>query len=74
LDRPEGSPTAEQPEPPYSCNCIVTWNFFHKAAMFAPKKPDKEVALKELRKHLIVLAGWVALVRATPFVLQYLNK
>jgi hypothetical protein len=38
--------------------------------MFAPKRPDKAVAHKELRKHLLTLGIFCLAVRATPYLLQ----
>ncbi|GFY89966.1 Mitochondrial import receptor subunit like [Actinidia chinensis var. chinensis] len=42
------------------------------ASMF-PRKPDKEVALKQLRTHVAMFGLWVAVVRATPYVLHYFS-
>ena len=33
------------------------------ASMFAPRKPEKQVAYKELRQHLLVLGVWCLAVR-----------
>ncbi|XP_019056284.1 PREDICTED: mitochondrial import receptor subunit TOM6 homolog [Tarenaya hassleriana] len=37
------------------------------------RKPDKAVALKQLRTHVALFAGWVVVVRAAPYVLAYLS-
>lgn len=42
------------------------------AGMFA-RKPDKAVALKQLRTHAIMFGAWVAVVRVTPYILHYLS-
>ncbi|KAL7263735.1 hypothetical protein ACSBR1_001815 [Camellia fascicularis] len=40
--------------------------------MFA-RKPDKEVALKQLRSHVAMFGVWIAVVRITPYVLHYFS-
>ncbi|CAL5385713.1 unnamed protein product [Camellia sinensis] len=40
--------------------------------MFA-RKPDKEVALKQLRSHVAMFGVWVTVVRITPYVLHYFS-
>lgn len=42
--------------------------------MFAPKRPDKAVAYKELRKHLFALGVFCLAVRATPYLLQAVHN
>ncbi len=42
------------------------------AGMF-PRKPDKAVALKQLRTHAIMFGAWVAAVRITPYILHYFS-
>ncbi|KAF6155765.1 hypothetical protein GIB67_007412 [Kingdonia uniflora] len=37
-----------------------------------PRRPDKEVALKQLRSHVTMFGIWVAAVRVTPYILHYL--
>ncbi|XP_019053064.1 PREDICTED: mitochondrial import receptor subunit TOM6 homolog [Nelumbo nucifera] len=37
-----------------------------------PRKPDKAAALKQLTTHVTIFGIWVAVVRATPYVLHYL--
>lgn len=37
------------------------------------RKPDKDVALKELRTHVALFGGWVLIVRAVPYVLSYFS-
>lgn len=34
------------------------------------RKPDAEVAKKQLKRHLIALGAWVAFVRVLPYALQ----
>ncbi|CAA0807576.1 Mitochondrial import receptor subunit TOM6 homolog [Striga hermonthica] len=36
------------------------------------RKPDKAAALKQLKSHVAMFGAWVAVVRATPYVLHYL--
>ncbi|KAK9286530.1 hypothetical protein L1049_014928 [Liquidambar formosana] len=38
--------------------------------MFA-RKPDKAVALKQLRTHVAMFGAWVAVIRVTPYILHY---
>ncbi|CAK9161111.1 unnamed protein product [Ilex paraguariensis] len=35
--------------------------------------PDKAVALKQLRTHVIMFGAWVAVIRVTPYVLHYFS-
>ena len=42
--------------------------------MLLSRKPDQKAALQELKQHLIVLGAWFAVVRATPYVLQALQR
>lgn len=37
------------------------------------KKPDKAVALKQLRTHLALFGSWVVVIRAAPYVLSYFS-
>ncbi|KAL5704964.1 hypothetical protein ACHQM5_023320 [Ranunculus cassubicifolius] len=37
-----------------------------------PRKPNKEYALAELKGKVTIFAAFVAIVRATPYVLHYL--
>lgn len=37
------------------------------------RKPDKAVALKQLRTHVTKFGAWVALIRVTPYILHYLS-
>ncbi|KAL7206618.1 hypothetical protein ACSBR2_019353 [Camellia fascicularis] len=37
------------------------------------RKPDKEVALKQLRTHVAMFGAWVAVVRITPYILYYFS-
>ncbi|BAS85345.1 mitochondrial import receptor subunit TOM6 homolog [Oryza sativa Japonica Group] len=39
-----------------------------------PRRPSKEVAYKQLRSHLIVMASCVAAIRAAPYILHFLNR
>lgn len=46
------------------------------AAMFPGmfmEKPDKALALKQLRTHVALFGGWVVVVRAVPYVLSYFS-
>jgi hypothetical protein len=36
------------------------------------RKPDKAVALKQLRSHAAMFGAWVAVIRVTPYILHYL--
>lgn len=36
----------------------------------AQRRPEKAVAYRELRKHLMLLAGWCLVIRLTPAVLE----
>ncbi|KAJ7945991.1 mitochondrial import receptor subunit TOM6-like [Quillaja saponaria] len=36
------------------------------------RKPDKAVALKQLRTHVYMFGAWVAVIRITPYILHYL--
>ncbi|KAJ7967376.1 mitochondrial import receptor subunit TOM6-like [Quillaja saponaria] len=36
------------------------------------RKPDKAVALKQLKTHVYMFGAWVAVIRVTPYVLHYL--
>ncbi|KAL6348039.1 hypothetical protein AAG906_037768 [Vitis piasezkii] len=42
------------------------------SGMFA-RKPDKAVALKQLRTHVVMFGAWVAVVRVTPYILHYFS-
>lgn len=42
--------------------------------MFAPRKPDPELAKKELRTHALYLAGWVVAIRVLPYLLHFSNR
>lgn len=47
-----------------------------EAAMFPGmfmEKPDKALALKQLRTHVALFGGWVVVVRAVPYVLSYFS-
>ncbi|KAL3614151.1 protein translocation complex component [Castilleja foliolosa] len=35
------------------------------------RKPDKAAALKQLKSHAAMFGVWVAVVRATPYILHY---
>ncbi|XP_013602683.1 mitochondrial import receptor subunit TOM6 homolog [Brassica napus] len=37
------------------------------------EKPDKAVALKQLRTHVALFGGWVVVVRAVPYILSYFS-
>nr|XP_043626889.1 mitochondrial import receptor subunit TOM6 homolog [Erigeron canadensis] len=37
------------------------------------RKPDKEVALKELRFHVALFGSWVVAIRAAPYILHYFS-
>ena len=37
------------------------------------EKPDKAVALKQLRTHVALFGGWVMAIRAVPYVLSYFS-
>jgi hypothetical protein len=37
------------------------------------RKPDKAVALKQLRSHVAMFGAWVTVIRVTPYVLYYLT-
>ncbi|CAN0913873.1 Mitochondrial import receptor subunit TOM6 homolog [Linum grandiflorum] len=37
------------------------------------KKPDKAAAYKELKFHAAMFAGWVAVIRISPYLLHYLS-
>ncbi|KAF7043928.1 hypothetical protein CFC21_060684 [Triticum aestivum] len=39
-----------------------------------PRKPSKEAAYKELRLHLSIMAGCIAVIRAAPYILHYLTR
>ncbi|KAF0922222.1 hypothetical protein E2562_029117, partial [Oryza meyeriana var. granulata] len=39
-----------------------------------PRRPSKEAAYKQLRSHLIVMASCVAVIRAAPYILYFLNR
>ena len=41
--------------------------------MFAPRRPEAAAADAPLRRHLMMLGAWCGLIRATPYVLQYLQ-
>ncbi|KAM6541727.1 hypothetical protein CsatB_006174 [Cannabis sativa] len=36
------------------------------------RKPDKAVALKQLKTHVLMFGSWVAVIRVTPYILHYL--
>ncbi|CAL4917970.1 unnamed protein product [Urochloa humidicola] len=38
------------------------------------RRPSKEAAYKQLRSHLIVMASCVAVIRAAPYILHFLNR
>ncbi|XP_020275959.1 mitochondrial import receptor subunit TOM6 homolog [Asparagus officinalis] len=40
----------------------------------ALRRPDKATAHKELKKHLSLMAAWIAVIRVTPYVLHYLSQ
>ncbi|XP_052179652.1 mitochondrial import receptor subunit TOM6 homolog [Diospyros lotus] len=42
------------------------------ASMF-PRKPDKEVALKQLKSHVAMFGVWVSVVRVAPYILHYFS-
>ncbi|CAN8288452.1 unnamed protein product [Cochlearia groenlandica] len=37
------------------------------------RKPDKAVALKQLRTHAALFGSWVVVVRVVPYVLSYFS-
>ncbi|KAI3448067.1 hypothetical protein Pfo_004732 [Paulownia fortunei] len=37
------------------------------------RKPDKAAALKQLKSHVAMFGVWVAVVRATPYLLYYFS-
>ncbi|GFP85439.1 mitochondrial import receptor subunit tom6 homolog [Phtheirospermum japonicum] len=37
------------------------------------RKPDKAEALKQLKSNVAVIGVWVAVVRATPYILHYFS-
>ncbi|KAK7830540.1 mitochondrial import receptor subunit tom6 like protein [Quercus suber] len=37
------------------------------------RKPDKAVALKQLKSHVAMFGAWVAVIRVTPYILHYLS-
>ncbi|OMO92182.1 hypothetical protein COLO4_17788 [Corchorus olitorius] len=37
------------------------------------RKPDKAAALKQLKIHVALFGGWVAVIRVTPYILHYLT-
>ncbi|KAL3621203.1 protein translocation complex component [Castilleja foliolosa] len=37
------------------------------------RKPDKAAALKQLKSHVAMFGVWVAVVRATPYILHYFS-
>ncbi|ESQ30545.1 hypothetical protein EUTSA_v10011932mg [Eutrema salsugineum] len=37
------------------------------------QKPDKAVALKQLRTHAALFGGWVVVIRAVPYVFSYFS-
>ncbi|XP_058081216.1 mitochondrial import receptor subunit TOM6 homolog [Magnolia sinica] len=39
-----------------------------------PRRPDKAVAYKQLKTHLMIMGAWVAVIRITPYVLHYLSQ
>ncbi|PKA48345.1 Mitochondrial import receptor subunit TOM6 like [Apostasia shenzhenica] len=39
-----------------------------------PRRPDKATAYKQLKGHLTIMAACVAVIRVTPYVLQYITK
>ena len=41
--------------------------------MFAPKRVDKAVAMRALQRDLVLFAGWIAVIRAAPYVLHLLQ-
>ncbi|KAJ4842255.1 hypothetical protein Tsubulata_032809 [Turnera subulata] len=38
------------------------------------RKPDKKEAYKKLKSDAITFGTWVALIRITPYILQFLSK
>ena len=38
------------------------------------QRPEKAAAYAELRRHLLLLGAWVGAVRASTYVLHYLNE
>ena len=42
--------------------------------MFAPKRPDKQVALRELRQHLVALGAWCLLIRGSTYGLHMYHQ
>ncbi|XP_022726158.1 mitochondrial import receptor subunit TOM6 homolog [Durio zibethinus] len=37
------------------------------------RKPDKAVALKQLKEHVAMFGVWIAVIRVTPYILHYLS-
>ena len=37
------------------------------------RKPDKAVALKQLKSHVAMFGAWVAVIRVAPYILHYLS-
>lgn len=42
--------------------------------MMSRSRPDQKAAMQELKSHLLVLGTWLVIVRATPYVLQALQR
>lgn len=38
--------------------------------MLVARKPDSQLAYKQLKRHLVALGAWVAFVRVLPYALQ----
>jgi len=38
------------------------------------RKPDKAVALKQLKSHVAMFGTWVLVIRVTPYILHFLNR
>ncbi|XVF45824.1 hypothetical protein PTKIN_Ptkin02bG0237800 [Pterospermum kingtungense] len=37
------------------------------------RKPDKAVALKQMKAHVAMFGAWVVVIRVTPYILHYLS-
>jgi len=44
------------------------------STMMSRSRPDQKAAMQELKSHLLVLGTWLVIVRATPYVLQALQR
>ena len=42
--------------------------------MFAPMRPDKATAMKELKRNTAMLMVWCGIIRAAPYVLHAMQK